>query len=45
MRRTSAAARFHGTDGGIEVEGLPPKAGLNHRRADSDPQDQQADIG
>jgi hypothetical protein len=44
MRRTSAAARFHGTDGGIEVEGLP-KVGLNHRRADSDPQDQQADIG
>jgi hypothetical protein len=37
-------AVFHGTDGGIEVEGLQ-KAGLNHRRADSDAQDQQADIG
>ena len=43
-RRQPPAAGLHEADGGAEVEGLP-KAGLNHRRADADTQDQQAEIG
>ena len=37
-------AGLHEVDSGAEIKGLD-QAGLNHRRANADPQDQQAGVG